>query len=337
MVRWVGQGWQVLSNHIDDSVGINQELFADINGSQQWLLLRGEDRTKPLLLFVHGGPGVPMSISANLEFSRDLEEDFVVVHWDQRFAGHSFTGIGPDDSLTIAQQLSDLDSITDTLLEKFERNQLYLVAHSWGTVASILATQHFPEKIAGFISVCQVVNMEQNENASHAFLKSEVQQRGSSWLSQKLEEIGPPPYGYDLKNIVFVKAVLQAHGGILRRSSSAFNRALGIFWNPHYDLIDLIKVGAGFFSTLSMLLGEFHGVQFDQTIKEIKVPVAFILGRHDYMTPSKIAEAFFYGLQAPAKELHWFETAAHFPYFEDPKAFASIIRRFAKEHPANDS
>jgi hypothetical protein len=29
----------------------------DLNGYPQWILLRGQDKSKPLLLYVHGGPG----------------------------------------------------------------------------------------------------------------------------------------------------------------------------------------------------------------------------------------------------------------------------------------
>ena len=65
------------------------------NGVDQWVLIRGVDRTKPLLLFLHGGPGMPAMFLAH-GFQRELERDFVVVQWDRRGAEspstHGFKG-----------------------------------------------------------------------------------------------------------------------------------------------------------------------------------------------------------------------------------------------------
>jgi len=60
----------------------------EIGGFAQTLLLRGVDRRNPVLLYVHGGPGSAQLPIARL-YSTELEEHFVVAHWDQRGAGAS--------------------------------------------------------------------------------------------------------------------------------------------------------------------------------------------------------------------------------------------------------
>src|ERR1700727_1857680 len=57
-----------------------------IGGIDQWVSVRGNDRGNPVLLHIHGGPGY-ISIPMSWWFSRDWEEYFTVVQWDQRAAG----------------------------------------------------------------------------------------------------------------------------------------------------------------------------------------------------------------------------------------------------------
>lgn len=73
------------------AVAVLEEL--DLSGSRQWVLIRGQDRTKPVLLFLHGGPGMPAMYLAHA-WQSGLERDFVVVHWDRRGAGKSFLARG---------------------------------------------------------------------------------------------------------------------------------------------------------------------------------------------------------------------------------------------------
>ena len=63
----------------------------ELGGLEQWITIRGADVSKPLLLWLHGGPGSPqMPLAHHLD--RRLEQEFVFVHWDQRGAGKSNHG-----------------------------------------------------------------------------------------------------------------------------------------------------------------------------------------------------------------------------------------------------
>jgi len=54
----------------------------------QWISIRGRDRANPVLLWLHGGPGSAQMPLAH-KYDERIEEEFVVVHWDQRGAGKS--------------------------------------------------------------------------------------------------------------------------------------------------------------------------------------------------------------------------------------------------------
>ena len=55
----------------------------DVNGTKQWILIRGNDESKPVLLYLHGGSGHSLIPFAHKATGK-LIDDFIVVYWDQR-------------------------------------------------------------------------------------------------------------------------------------------------------------------------------------------------------------------------------------------------------------
>jgi pimeloyl-ACP methyl ester carboxylesterase len=54
-------------------------------------------------------------------------------------------------------------------------------------------------------------------------------------------------------------------------------------------------------------------------------PVFFAEGRHDQLAPVEVAERYFSGLVAPAKEWVLFENSAHFPQWEEKERFHDLL------------
>ncbi len=129
---------------------------AEIGGMTQWLLIRGEDRNNPILLWLHGGPGsAQMPIHA---LTAGLERDFVVVHWDQRGAGKSNPPDFDPATMTLEQFLSDARAVTTLLRERIGNQPIILLGHSWGTMLGARLVARWPEDYAGYIGVGQQVN-----------------------------------------------------------------------------------------------------------------------------------------------------------------------------------
>ena len=77
----------------------------EIGGIEQWIYMTSNDISKPVLLFLHGGPGYTM-LPILHEYNRELEDHFLVVNWDQRGAGLSYSGYIHDDSMTLKHFVS---------------------------------------------------------------------------------------------------------------------------------------------------------------------------------------------------------------------------------------
>src|SRR4029077_3450852 len=111
-----------------------------LGGSPQYILIRGQDIRNPLLLFLHGGPGMPTMYLAH-DFQRELERSFVVVQWDRRGAGKSYASGLSSPYLSVTQEISDTTELIDQLLARFDQRKVYLVGFSYGTYLGMLVAQ----------------------------------------------------------------------------------------------------------------------------------------------------------------------------------------------------
>ena len=65
---------------------VAEKVWVSINGVAQGMFIKGSNRSDPVLLWVHGGPGMPDYFLLE-RYPTGLEELFTVVWWDQRGAG----------------------------------------------------------------------------------------------------------------------------------------------------------------------------------------------------------------------------------------------------------
>jgi pimeloyl-ACP methyl ester carboxylesterase len=83
------------------------------------------------------------------------------------------------------------------------------------------------------------------------------------------------------------------------------------------------------------LWAEISQLNLETSVPELKMPVFFLIGRHDHQVAAKTSAAYFEKLVAPTKRLVWFEDSAHMPPFEEPEKFnsmmAELVAPFARE------
>src|ERR1700761_9639431 len=76
-----------VSHTITDSIYSLEQI--NLGGVLQTILITGKDRSKPILLFVHGGPAFS-EIALVRKYDRQLDKYFIVVNWDQRGTNLSY-------------------------------------------------------------------------------------------------------------------------------------------------------------------------------------------------------------------------------------------------------
>ncbi len=280
-----------------------------IRGTRQSVLLRGHDRSKPILLFLHGGPGMPVMFMAHA-FQRKLEQDFVVVHWDRRGAGKSYdAGVG--NAPSVSDTLQDLYALTEALRDRLGQAPIYLVGHSWGTYLGMLAAHERPDLFAAYVGTGQMAaDADRIRAARNIFFLEEARRRRDAEMIRRLRS------GDEL-----TEDDLFRYGAELRGAESFWPILVLGLRAPEYTLGDVMNVPKGSSQLLKTMRYDVIRGPLDRNLLEFKIPVYFLLGRHDWNEPSVLAAAYLQRIRAPRKGLLWFENAAHFPFLEEPDRF----------------
>ena len=319
---WYG-GWPRTSA-IDGSDAIAELTSVDIGGLEQWLLIRGDDRSNPVLLWLHGGPGAAQ-MPVHRAFNRDLEEDFVVVHWDQRGAGKSNHRGFSEETMSLDQFVADVHELTRYLTDRFAQKQIYLLGHSWGALLGMHVADRHPAHYRAFISVAQPVNARQADSLSHAWLKAQVEASDSSDKMRDFETHGDPPFEEHARYVAFAQMKDRFGGSTdvpMGRLMMQALRATEYSWLDYPRWLRGANRGSG------PMWEETSRHDLFRQIPRVDVPVLFIAGEKDYNTPTALIEAYFDALDAPrGKDFIRMEGVAHTPFLGDPKVFREAVLR----------
>jgi pimeloyl-ACP methyl ester carboxylesterase len=119
---------------------IAEKLRVKLNGVEQGMFIKGKDQANPVLLWVHGGPGMPDYFLGE-QYPVGLEDLFTVVWWDQRGAGLSYRSDIPASTMTVEQFIADTLAVTDYLRERFDMGSVI--------TGIFLPSWRFPEYTVG--------------------------------------------------------------------------------------------------------------------------------------------------------------------------------------------
>lgn len=296
----------------------------NLGGVDQWILIRGCNRHNPILLCLHGGPGTAQ-IAFAPRYQAELEKHFVVINWDQRGSGKSFSEQIDKESMSIEQLAADTCELIEAILKRFNRQKLYLLGHSWGSVLGLLAVQNCPDLFYSYISVGQVVDIQETGRILYDFLMESAKKSNNTKALRELESIGFPPAEKNSENIMAQIHWAEKFGGVFRRPGLKKEISRTVIFSPDYTLREKLNYHKASSFSFSSILNQLLEVNMLERVPEVQVPIYMCVGRNDYNTPFELVEKYYNALKAPGKELVWFENSAHAPHFEEPEEFSKFM------------
>ena len=318
-------------NRIVTPDGVQETFVATLGGAKQVVNVRGTDRDNPILVFVHGGPGA-VEMPFAWTFQRPWEDFFTVVHYDQRGAGRSYP-LNPPKALaptmTLERYRDDAIELIELLQERYGKRKVVLMGHSWGSFVGLAVALERPDLLHAYVGVGQGIDFRKGEKAGMAWTRAKALAAGDEEAVAAIDALAPYPMAgpFTIEQADGWRKYAMPYGSLL------YNRppAETLYFHqprlsPLYTPADRKAWGEGSAFTVTTLWPRLADVSFAD-VDRVEVPLVFLLGRHDYTVPSPVAAEWLEEVEAPSKELIWFEHSAHMPMFEEPGLFLAALLR----------
>jgi len=269
-----------------------------IGGIKQVIQLSGADRSKPLLLFITGGPGLPGIYPEDTTFTNQLQKHFVVIQWDQRNTGETLKLNPSPVKLTVNLYEKDTHELVSQLLAQYHRKKLFVMGWSWGTVLGFYMAGHYPELLYAYMAVSPVTNQFESETIALHMLQQKALKDDNKTAIRELSKV-KIPFENNMQIYYDRKWLLASSGGDISDTVSLKKYFADNAWVA--DLFDTAAVN-------NLMI----------TLPKINCPVYFFVGRKDYQTNYSVSEKYYNQLKAPKKQLFWFEKSGHLIPFSEP-------------------
>ena len=310
--------WRVFRQHqiaaatkITAPNGIDEAKFIDVNGAREWITIRGEDRSNPVVLFLHGGPSEANSPFAILY--KPFEKDFVFVQWDQPGAGRTYIEAGDHQPvLALDSMAADGIAVAEYVANELHAHKIVLVGQDWGGLLGLRMIERRPDLFSAFVGTGQIVGVLAEQDGQYQYALAHATASHDEKMLAALNQMGPPPY-----------RTLEAYGRFQdccrnpfwpADDVAAINRMRGLLLvSPSLSIPQVrgwvagLRTGEQTLDAMIMTLPDLRA-----TDTSFSVPVFFIQGENDNVTPTSLVADYVAKIQAPAKRLDVVPGAGHF-------------------------
>lgn len=276
------------------------------------------------VLVIHGGPGYPpVQPWSGLQ---PLTSTYTFHYYDQRGCGEStrpfdrFTSTDYYENLTtlertlgLGAQIADIERIRQIL----GQDKLILVGHSFGGFLAALYAAEFPEHVEALVLIAPADMLVMPSESGGLF---EV-------VRQRLPEEKRADYDAYLNRYLDFQNIFQ--------NSEADLIALNEEFAGYYMAVNPApappggRVGGWMVQAMYFSMGQRH--DYRKALAAVTAPVLVIHGRDD-LQPEEASRL--YVEQLPNAQFEIVDGATHFPFEEQPEAFAQIVGGFLGRLPA---
>jgi proline iminopeptidase len=255
------------------------------------------------IIVLSGGPGISCEQMETVAIEIGKNQSAILL--EQRGTGRSMPA--PFDSTTINLKTAEEDLIM--LLNHLQLDKAVFLGHSWGAGLALSFAADFPKKVKSLILIDMGPFKELHESRETVQLNRNV--RYSPLENEKLDS-------FRLK----IKA-----GTMNGKDSVEYRKTILLSYIYDKKSIDkiflLLAAGKINYRTQSLMLNDLDRIKFDlaKNLLSFKTPVYAICGRQD---PFAFC-TYDFKISVPDTQLFWVQQSGHFPMYEQPDNFYTIL------------
>lgn len=300
---------------------INEELYIKSNNTKIYARVKGRDVTKPMVLFLHGGPGEVILglLPFQTYVGEDLEKDFVMVYMHQR-------GLVKSSSVSVEEQslellIDDVKNVVNYLCQKFKRDKIHIVGHSFGGLLATLYLLEDQSKIDSFVAVSSPFSYLENNNDSYEFTLKWAKETKNAKAIRELSENCKPPINNFEKLKVKSKWASLAYGSIMKSLDidHVLDNTGFTPYQPEWQEYTIQLV--------THLFDSLNSINVLDDLNRIEIPILFLAAANDAnVPPISVKKA--YDMYQQEKEYYLFNKSHHLIFVDEPVLFAKKVREF---------
>jgi pimeloyl-ACP methyl ester carboxylesterase len=326
--------------------GIQEKIYVKIGGIEQYFQIRGEDKNNPIILWIHGGPGFPLTY-LTYYYQTALEKNYTVVTFEQRGCSRTFyrnkinnspTSL-PVEKLTVEKLLADMNEIVDYLCQRFGKEKIIIIGQSWGTILGTKYVNIHPEKVFAYIGIGQVTNFAEmkiymaEKALKTAMLRGNIKDCEilKSCIKQFSETENIKNLNIkSLEKMVILTAKYFKCGGKMSGIKQIWTAVISpeMSWKDMKWFLFASKTQNIITSQNNLIDYLYFGFDIMNLSGKFDVPIYFIQGENDFITPTDLVQKYYSNVSTVKKEIVVIENSGHTPFFDNPKQFCESVKAF---------
>ena len=313
--------------------GIDEKLYVNINGHDQYVFIRGKDVNNPIILNLHGGPANPDAFFT-YEFAKEIIEEFTYVSWDQRGCGRTYyknIHIDPkNESTDFGQAIKDVDELVNYLCKRFKKNKVVIMGHSYGSLLGASYVAKYPERVERYIGIGQLISIKDtqkmNYNEAVNLLKNKEKIDELEIAYQRLKR------RFNLENLMkFQRLTVPCFVANMPKLKQANQIKLilsspDLAFNDIRWLVGMLNLKAHYIRNKKLLDYTLSANIYD-VANEYSVPMYFISGEYDKSCRVDLLKKYYDEIVAPNKKLVIMKACGHSPQIDEPVLFAKEVKK----------
>lgn len=315
--------------------GISEKVSIPTDKGELGLMLLSEDINKPVLLVCGGGPAIPQYLLEYL-YPSVLPSEFTVCYWDYRGICSSYDSVLPPEEMDTERFIKDTLIVTDYLRDRFKRQKIYIMGHSFGSHVALNTVSRYPDRYICYIAMSQAVDKKRSEKEAFDYMRQRYTELGNRSMAEKFDR-------YDITKDEdfhdYVSSGLRdeaMHGLGVGTARDMDNVITGIFFPSlrctAYTQMERINIWRGKSRSNDFAVHKdtknFNAIE---DIPEIKIPIVFIAGRYDKTCCTDLQEEYYNKIKAPYKRIYIFEKSAHSPIYEEADTAQTVLKDIKEE------